>query len=295
MLFISLILMSALNPSVKKLEQLRIPRWLAILMIYLLILAVVVLAIGGIIPPLIDQTSTLINQIPFILEKFKVLGVDEKLIASQISQFTTIPANILKFIFNVFSNVVTILGLIVITFYMLMERGNLDKYLVLLFGEDKEKEVKAIIDQIEYRLGGWVRGELALMSFVGVLSYIGYRIVGLEFALPLAILAFVFEILPNIGPTIAALPAILIGLTVSPVQALVVAGVAFFIQQVENSILVPRVMKKAAGVNPLVSILALAIGFKLAGLGGAILAIPTFIALEVIFSAISSSKRFKEA
>jgi predicted PurR-regulated permease PerM len=293
-LFVSLILMSALNPSVKRLEKLRMPRWVAILILYIIVLAIIVIAIGGVIPPLIEQTSNLINNIPNFFTQFKVLGIDEKLIASQFSQFASIPTNILRFLIGFFSNLVAILGLAVITFYLLLERQNLDKYLTVLFGEDKQKDIEKVIDQIENRLGGWVRGTLLLMTFVGILSYIGYRIIGINYALPLAILAFVLEIVPNIGPTLAAIPAIIIGLTVSPVLGLAAAGLAFLVQQIENSILVPRIMKSVAGVNPLVSILLLAIGFRIAGVGGAILAIPTFIAIQVIFQAISSSKKFQQ-
>ncbi|MCL5090780.1 MAG: AI-2E family transporter, partial [Patescibacteria group bacterium] len=179
-LFVSLILMSALNPSVKKLEEIKIPRWLAILIIYIIALVVVVFAIGGLIPPLIDQTTTLINQVPQYFEKFRVFGIDEKVIASQFSQFTAIPANIIKFIFGLFSDILALLGIAVITFYLLMERKNLDHYLSLLFGSEREKEINAVIDKIEVRLGSWVRSELLLMTFVGLLSYLGFRLIGLS-------------------------------------------------------------------------------------------------------------------
>ncbi len=97
-LFIALMIMSALNPPVKKLESLKMPRWLAILIIYIFVLAVIVIAISGIVPPLVDQTSTLIENIPKFFLQFRVLGIDEKLIASQFSQFAAIPTNILKFL-----------------------------------------------------------------------------------------------------------------------------------------------------------------------------------------------------
>jgi predicted PurR-regulated permease PerM len=167
--------------------------------------------------------------------------------------------------------------------------------LTLLFGQGNEKKIESVIDEIERRLGGWVRGEIVLMTFVGVLSYIGFRIIGLHYALPLAILAFLLEIIPNVGPILAAFPAVLIGLTISPFHAVAAAALGFLVQQVENTILVPRVMKQVAGVNPLITIISLAIGFKLAGVGGAILAVPTFIVLEVVASAVSHSKRFNGA
>ncbi len=291
-LFISLILMSALNPSVKRLEELHLPRWLAILIIYILALIILAVSVGGIIPPLVEQTTNLINNIPAFFQQFKILGIDEKVVAAQFSQFASIPTNILKFVVGVFSNMVAVFGIAVINFYLLLERRNLNKYLTALFGEDKEKDIEGVIDKIELRLGGWIRGQLFLMTFIGLLTYLGFRIIGLPYALPLSILAFLLEIVPNVGPVAAAIPAILIGLTLGPRQALAVAGWCFLIQQIENSILVPRTMKSAAGVNPLVSLISMAIGFKLAGVGGAILAIPTFIVLAVVGSEISSSKRF---
>jgi len=289
-LFIATILMSALNPSIRRLEKLRIPRWLAIMMIYLVILIILGLGLWGIVPPLVDQTSALINKIPDLFRKFNFWGIDEKILSSQLGQLTSVPVNLIKFITNVFSNLVEIFALAVLTFYLLLERKKLDQYLVVLFGEEKEKEIEKTIRVIEGRLGSWVRGELFLMLIVGILDYIGFRIIGLDFALPLAILAFILEIVPTIGPTLSALPAIMIALVISPFHALATAGWCFLVQQLENSIFVPRVMKKIAGVNPLISILSLAIGLKLAGIGGALLAIPTFIVIEVIVREILTSR-----
>lgn len=294
-LFIALILMSVLNSLVRRLERIKFPRWLAILAIYLLVLALIAFAIGGIVPPLIEQTSNLVKQIPGLFKQFKILGIDEKVLANQLGQFSAVPEEVIKIIFGVFSNIVSVLALAVITFYLLLERANLDRYLTLLFGEDKEKEIDAAIDRIEVRLGGWVRGQVFLMLFVGTLYFIGYRIIGLNFALPLAILAFLLDIIPGFGATMAAIPAVLLGLALSPLHALAVVGWVFLIQQLENTILVPRIMKKAAGVNPLVSILSLAVGFEIAGIGGALLAIPTYIVLEVIVSTVLSSPKFKQS
>ncbi|RJR25158.1 AI-2E family transporter [Candidatus Microgenomates bacterium] len=291
--FVAFILMFSLNPSVKKLERLGMSRWLGILIIYILSLAILILTISGIVPPLVEQTSKLINQIPEFFTQFRILGIDETVIASQLSQFASLPTNIIRFLLNVFSNVLSVLALAVITYYLLLERRRMDEHLTLLFGESREKEIEKVIDGIEARLGGWVRGELLLMTFVGIITYIGYTIIGLPFALPLAILAFLLELLPNVGPTVAAIPAILIGFTISPLTALAAAGWAFLVQQVENSILVPRIMEKTAHINPLISLISLAIGFELAGVGGAILAIPTYLTVETIARKVFSSEKFK--
>ena len=140
------------------------------------------------------------------------------------------------------------------------------------------------MEKIEKRLGSWIRAEVTLMIFVGALSYFGFRLLAIDFALPLAIIAGILEIIPNFGPTVATIPAVLAGLAMSPLHGLAALAWSFLVQQVENNIVVPRVMARVIGLNPLVTILSLSIGFKLAGIAGASLAIPVVLALEVIIS-----------
>ncbi|MBI2007135.1 MAG: AI-2E family transporter [Candidatus Blackburnbacteria bacterium] len=288
-LFIAILLMAALNPSVEKLVHARVPRPLAILIVYLLLITIVVLGLVWIIPPFVDQTTKLVNRLPFLveqlggwLESLGLAGVDESLLESQISQIGTIPINLVRFTISLFSNVIAVFSVLIITFYLLVERRNLDRYLVVLFGNGGEKKAKLFVDRLEARLGGWVRGELILMFIIGLLTYIGLRLLGIPFALPLAIIAGFLEIVPNIGPVISAIPAVIVALTLSPVMALATAALYFLVQQLENSIVVPKVMQKATGVNPLVTILSLAIGFHLAGPLGAILAVPVVIVIHVL-------------
>ncbi len=105
---------------------------------------------------------------------------------------------------------------------------------------------------------------------------------GIDIAIPLAIIAGLLEIIPNIGPTLSAVPAVLIGLSISPFMAVSTAALYFLVQFLENNLLVPNVMKKATGVNPIVSIVSLMIGFKLAGPLGAVLSIPTVLIIQTI-------------
>lgn len=289
-LFVALILMSAINPAVKKLERRKLPRWLAILFVYIIIVGVLSFSLGGIIPPLVSQTTTLIERIPELFEKIRIAGIDQNVIAGQISAFTSIPANILKFVFGVLSNIVGILVLLMITFYLLLERKKSFSHFKAILSEPQAEKAESLTNRIEERIGGWFRGELILMALVGLLSYLGYIIIGIDYAIPLALLAFLLEVVPNVGPTVAAFPAVLVGLLISPIHALAVAGWCIFIQQLENAVLVPKVMKNMAGVNPLISILSLAVGFKLAGVGGAILAIPTFLIITTIFEAFRKEK-----
>ena len=291
LLFIATILMSALNPAVDNLQRFRVPRWLAISILYLGVVGVVSTAVASVIPPLVEQTASLISQLPMLTRSMSFANIDASVITSQFSELSKIPANILKLTSTIFSNVISIFTLGILTFYLLMERKDLKKYLTILFGTDGEKRAEAFVDKVENQLGGWVRGETVLMTVVGLLSYIGLVLLGVPFALPLSIIAGLFEVVPTIGPIISAIPAIIAGLTISVPTAIAVAALYFVVQQIENSILVPKIMQRATGVNPLVSLLALMIGFNLAGPFGAMLSIPTLLIIKIIVSEYFESRK----
>ena len=286
LLFVSVIFMSALNPTVDRLERLKIPRTISILLIYLLVIGLFSTMIAGIIPPLVDQTSTLISRIPEYLELLNIPNIDPNLLNSQISQFGSIPGNLLKLTVSIFSNLASVLVCSMITFYLLLERKKLDDHLVALFGIDtiSEKRARDFVDKLEIKIGGWIRAQVTLMIIIGVMVYIGLRLLGIEYALPLAILAGFLEVVPNVGPLLSAAPAVLTGLTISPITGLAVAALYFLIQQLENTLIVPQVMAKEAGVNPLVTIVSLLVGFQLAGVMGAVLAIPFYLLFRIALS-----------
>lgn len=294
-LFIAFIFMAALNPTIEKMEKLKIPRPLAIFLIYLLFFGFITVAVAGVIPPLVDQTSLLLNKIPNYIEEINLPWLDKAAVSAQFSQLGSIPQNIIKITVNVFMNVIAIFILAVITFYLLMERKNLSQYLALLFSTDSRDGAAAFIERIEKRLGEWVRAEFLLMAIIAALSYLGLRLMGIDFALPLAVIAGLLEVIPNIGPTVAAVPAVISGLTISPLYGLAVAALYFFIQQLENSLIVPKVMQKGLGLNPLVVIICLAIGFKLGGIIGAVLAVPVFLVIQEVATEVGASDRFKKS
>lgn len=294
LLFVSFIFMSALNPTVKRMEKIKIPRILAIIILYFLILSVFGLSVASIVPALVEQTASLVARLPEYIQALNIPTIDHNGLAVQISQLGTLPANLVKITVAVFNNLTALLIGAVITFYLLIERKNLDHYLSVLFGGDGKDKASAFIDKLEYRLGGWVRAQLTLMLIIGVMSYIGLRLLGLEFALPLAIFAGILEIVPNIGPLIAAVPAILSGLTISPLTGLAVAVLYLLVQQVENSLIVPQVMAKGIGVRPLIIIVALAVGAKAGGLVGALLAIPLVILIRVVALEFFTSEKFHQ-
>ncbi len=128
------------------------------------------------------------------------------------------------------------------------------------------------------------------MIIIGLFSYLGLRILGIDFALPLALLAGFLEIIPNIGPTISAVPAVIAGLAISPLYGVSVLVLYLFIQQCENTFIVPKVMEKSLGMNPVITIVVLSIGFKLAGILGMLLALPTFIVIYELVGELTKDK-----
>ncbi len=297
-LFFAVILMAALGPLVNRLEKWHLPRALAIILIYLLIFVALGFAIWGIIPPLVEQTQTLISRFPAFLDSLKWMGIDKEMVYNQLNQLTeklgAISGGIVRTFTGVFQNLVNVIVLLVISFYLLLERKNLNKYLLHFFGSNVENRGTRIMDQIEKKLGGWVRAEFLLMIIIGLLTYIGLTLLGIDYALPLAIFAGLLEIVPNIGPFISAIPAVLVGLIISPWMALAVAALYFLVQQVENNFIVPQIMAKECGINPLITIVALIIGFKLGGIVGAILSVPVVLLIEIILTEVSSSEKFKK-
>ena len=229
------------------------------------------------------------------MSQIEILNSNQQAITSQLlTQIGTLPENLLRLTVGIFGNLLTVFTTLVITFYLLLERKHLDKYLSALLGKDTPTQIGHVINEIERRLGGWIRGELFLMFVVGLFTYVGLVILGVDIALPLAIIAGVLEIVPNIGPTISAVPAVLIALTIHPLTALATVALYFLVQIIENNFLVPKVMEKAVGVNPLISILGLLIGLKIAGPAGAVLAIPLIIVIQTIGLEAFSFKRLSD-
>ncbi len=290
-LFISFVLMQALNPLVTRLEKIKVPRVLSILLIYIILLTLFSFAIAGIVPILVEQTSSLVNSLPEFLNNtkindFKILGQSPINISSQLKILENVPGGIAKTAVSIVSNVLSGVIILVLTFYLLLEKKNFPKYGQKFFGDQGQEKFLAIIDNLESRLGHWVLAEFFLMTIIGILSYLGYLFLGLKYAVPLAILAGILEAVPTIGPIITTVLAGLLGLTISPLTGLLAVVWGIIVQQLENNIIVPKIMKSTIGFNPLVTIILIAIGAKLAGVGGAVLALPVFLTFQSIFNII---------
>jgi len=291
LLFISLILVSALHSPVDFLQKRKIPRALAILILYFLVGGFFAGVVSLIIPPFVEQTSNLIEKFPLILTEIAKFitfyQIPTQEIVSKITQeFGPLGANFFKITVSFLSSIIGIITLIVFTFYLLLEWPKIVSLASSLFSGKEEKRIKKLLNDIEAGLGAWVRGEIILMIIVGMLSFVGLTLLQVPYALSLAVWAGLLEIVPIIGPILSAVPAVLVALLVSPVLAVAVVALYFIVQQLENHLIVPNVMRRAVGVNPLITILTLMVGAKLAGISGAVLSVPLVVLLKIILKDI---------
>jgi predicted PurR-regulated permease PerM len=288
LLLVSFIFMSALRPFVDVFEKIHVPRPIGIIVVYILVIGIFGISFGTMIPSLVGQVAGLFGKLPNVAERV-IPGwqFDNKLFTDQIAP---ISENVVRFTVDMFSNIFSVFSVLVFTFYFLLERQHLKKLLNSTFGEKTSDIISTIIHTIEYKLGQWMRGQFILMLVIGVFTYIGLVWLRVDYALPLAIIAGMLEVVPIIGPVISAIPAVILSLAVSPFFALAVVILYFLIQQLENHIIVPLVMKKSTGLPPLVTLLSIMIGGRFAGLSGAILSVPIVLMLQIIIGYIITNR-----
>lgn len=290
--FIALLIMIILGPAVTKITKYKVPRALAILFIYVLVFALISAVLGFLIPPLVEQTASFALKVPIYA---KNLGISSALlsevgieIAKKVGE---LPSLIIRASSAVFSNVWAVFTIVVISFYLLLAREKLDDQVGMFLGDDRQKAVSKFIDQLEKELGSWMRGELVLMLIVGMFTFIGLTILGIPFALPLSLFAGILEFVPIVGPVVAAIPAVLIGFGISPITGFATLALVILVQQLENYVLVPKIMERSAGVSPIATLLAIAIGAELAGVFGVLISVPVYITARVFYQQYFATKK----
>lgn len=286
-LFVSYVLMAAISPYVDFLRKNRVPKPIAVIVPYIVAIAGLLLILVTVVPFFIIQVQILLSRLPYYMNT-ELIFLGSKIDPSKIGVFATnelenIGRSIISITSRVFGGIVSAISIFAVSFYLLLYKDTLTKSFVGIFPRPYQEKIEKTTRLSEEKLGSWLRGQILLSGFIGIFTWIALTLLGVEFALPLAVLAGVLEIIPTIGPIISAIPAIIVTLTVSPLLATVVALSYFLIQLVENNILVPRIMGKAVGLNPIVIIISIIIGGKLLGVAGALLAIPFVSLLFVVY------------
>ncbi len=294
-LVVAYILMAGLAPLVDYLhENLKINKSAAILLTYFLALIFIGFLGFIIIPPLLTQVSELFANLPYYLASaVGTLGFSgstaeasdyaQNIINYVVGRLDGFGSQVVSVTVGVFSGIFSFFTVAVLTFFLLLERERIKDNVFLFFPQIHKARTRKIAHEIEKKLGAWVIGQLVLGFIVGIITWIGLYIFGVPYALPLAVVAGILELIPIIGPILSAIPAIIVALVQSPVLGLGVGIFFLVVQQLENNVLVPKVMEKAVGLSPLITIVALLIGSSLMGVLGALLSVPIAAAIKVIY------------
>ena len=307
-LFFALLLVSIFEPMVTWLRQKKMPKLLAVLLIYLILLAFLALIVTLLVSPITDQAEQLSANFPQYWEKiidhFSNLtqflnnyGISQPLKSYLDSLKSALPlttGGLFATIQDFFGNIFALFVILVITFYLLVEENATKKILHSVVPLDSLPYAYQMFNRIEKQLGLWLRGQLFLCFCIFLLVYLVLLALGVKYALILAIIAGLLEFIPYLGPAFSGFIAVVLTFSHSPLQALLVLAAYILIQSFENHILVPNVMRRAVGLNPVISILALLIGAKLGGFVGVILAIPLATAVNVFFQDFLENKRTED-
>lgn len=297
LLFVAIILSAAFDPMVDWLQTRKIPRALSILGVYIIFISLVGGVIYGLAGPVKQQildiardgnTSQFYYKIDEGLRNLSSIGTSDHQPTSSglsvlINNLSKASSGIFNFVISLFGGVISFFIVLVMTFYLVVEEDGMKRFIRSLTPDQHQPYVTQLIKKIQQKLAWWLRGQLILSIIVFVLVYLGLTILGVKYALILALVAGVFEIIPYLGPTLSAIPAVFFAFVQKPSLAIFVAVLYILIQQAENHLIVPKVMGKVVGLNPLVVILSILIGARLAGALGALLAVPVVTALSVYY------------
>ncbi len=303
LLFVSIVFASALDPWVDRLERFRLPRGLSILLMFLTLITVVGVVLYLLVPPIVSQVgdiiATLAKQAPEIDAFYRSLsGAQDASLLKQMqaaltsvnSSIGSISSGFFSVLTDFFGAITALVIIMVITFYMTVEEDGLKKFVRSIAPIEYQPYLVQKTNRIQLKMGSWLRGQLILMLIIGVITFIGLAVLGVPFALVLAVFAGLAEFVPFLGPIIAAVPAVFFAFSDSPWKAVGVIIFYAVLQQLENQVIVPKVMQKAVGLNPIVVIVVMLIGAKIAGLAGILLAVPATTIAWIFFSDIFNRK-----
>ena len=302
LLFLAILLGSALEPFVGGIhDRLPLGRGATILVVYVAFFVTVIGLALVVVPAAIGQGQTILERLPAFFDRvqdwaatLRPAALSQSVIAlvdsardatavkppdpNEVVQVGTVAA----------SAAITLATLLTLVFFWLVEHARLQRYLLAYITADGRAGAREAWNEIESRLGLWVRGQLILMGAMGLATGVAYSLLGLPGALLLGLIAALTEAIPIVGPLLGAIPAVLVATTVSPELAVVVAGVYIVLQLLEGSVLVPVVMRNTIGISPLLVLLSLLVGSAAGGLVGAFLAVPVAASIEIVLSRLQA-------
>jgi len=302
-LFVAILLGTVIRPAVAWLHRRGLPRIAGVMLVYFLLLALLAGFVVLLFPLIVEQGTTIVAAVPGYYQSLRerVLEYSHPLIV-RLSEFLpeTLPSlgliqqtgpemiasaeQALGYVTSAVKGSFTAIVILVLTFYWTLDGPQTIRSLLLLLPKGQRESTSELISAMETKVGAYIAGQSVLCLIVGVVALAAYLLIGLPNALVLALLAGAMEAVPMIGPLLGAVPAAMVGLSIAPAKLIWVIVATVVIQQLENNLLVPRVMRKAVGVNPFVSLLALFAFGSLFGIAGALMAIPMAAILQLLFN-----------
>jgi predicted PurR-regulated permease PerM len=294
---VAVIISYVLNPVVVLLNQRKVPRTIAVLLIYSVFIASLTVVIINVIPMFMKQLEELNEHLPQLVMRVQSLlenvnqsqfvpysvrnGINHSLVKLETGISTTI-SNYMNQIGTTINMLFIVFIVPFLAFYMLKDFQLIEKAAIAIVPKTHRKQTIKLLVDIDTALGNYIRGQLLVCVIIGGLAYIGYWFIGMPYPLLLASVVAVFNIIPYLGPFFGAAPAILMASTVSLKMMLIVALLNFCIQVLEGNVISPQVVGRSLHMHPLFIIFALLVGGEVAGILGLILAVPFFAALKVV-------------
>ncbi len=287
-LFFAVIVASAMEPAIEWLKVRGVPRILGVVMIYLVIAFALFLLIYFIFPLLLEDIQSFAATYP-LLEAQVRAGLTQagdlpliSFFAANFGDFLSIPltrigglsSGIATVVSAAFGGIFSFLLVFIFSFYLAAQERGIESFLRLVTPLRQEPYVVDLWERSQKKLGRWLRTQMLLGAIVGILIFFGLLMLGVPHAFFFALITAVFEIIPVVGPILAAVPAVAAAFLASPLLGVLVIALYIVVQQIESHVIVPVVMRKTIGLSPLVVVLALLAGAKLGGVFGILLAVP---------------------
>ena len=306
----ALIIASAIGPFANWLETKRFPRLLGVLLLFLTVLGLMAFLLSLVVPFISQEVSQLLVVLPETLSKLSSSLERAQAGAPQYLDFVSEIQNILEtfstylqqsaqsvvgLVISIFGGVTSFIAILVISFYLSVTKNGIQNFLDSIVPDKYEAYAVNLWKRSEIKVGRWLQGQILLGLIMGLVVYVGLSLMGIKYALLLGLLAAILEIVPMVGPVLAAIPAVFLAFMQAPSMGLWVILFYVVAQQLENNLFAPVILGKTIGLNPVVVIISLLVGYQLAGIPGMILSVPiATVIVEMLddFAKHKESRRF---
>lgn len=294
---LALVISTALHPPVGFLEKRKVPRILGAILLFLILFAVLAFIVYALVPVVLLELNSLAKDLSGLANRFGFQTPTDiiNLVSPNLDNITNLllAGNVpfLEVLGKILGGVTFVMAVLVLSFYLTVSREGVERFLRAVFPTAMEERVLQLYSRTKRKIGRWFQAQIVLSFLIGILTYVGLKLLGVEQALVLGVIAGLFELVPIAGPIFAGALAIIVAATQSLTLALYVLIFFVVVQQIEGNVLVPLLMKKAIGLHPVIVLVGLLGGAEIAGVIGMILAVPAVVFLQEVAEDWKSGSR----